>query len=488
LESSISAISDASFKSNSSFSDLAARDDDQGDDDQGDDNQGDDNQGDDDSNVNSSFSEIATRCERQLSFSDIAERPEGERAGVNGGASGGQGPGGAQEAKEGADEVLELLAAKTFDIWSFGVLLYELVSGRTLFSTTAELSSEDAALLSQWDMEHLDKALQSVRSEPLAKDLLCHTLHPYPHERYDDFAMVLAHPFLDVDASAQLVAMATEAALCDPLTKLRNKDAFVFELDRWRLSNKRYALICVDLASFQTMNTVMGRRAGDDVLRYFSTQLRKVSDEVDFPCQAFRTGADDFVLLAHPPAEGTQLEKLVLTLSKLRTTRADGSTNTTVESWCRVGVVWRRGGTHAEARLVEMMVRDRIRGQLGVEDEKQVLLQELAANGLINYHMHCEEKEFMYEQAKRSESIIKPVMDKLKAEHMQAIERIERENRIAMQDQVSQMNTLYAGEIDFKTQELANSRAEVKQLQQELFRTKRELQQLEQQRASSFFG
>jgi GGDEF domain-containing protein/Ran GTPase-activating protein (RanGAP) involved in mRNA processing and transport len=506
--------SNASFVSDSSFSDLAVR-------------------GAVDSapthshSHSNSFSEIATRCERQFSFSDIADRPDAEwqgaseeepsgakggaseedPSGANGGASeeepsgakggaseevGGDGDGAAAVKGVAAGEAAEaeevFLAAKTFDIWSYGMVLYQLIAGQHApFSPThtGVLSPEDAESFGRWDTEHLESMLRAVSHDPLAKDLICHTLHPCPRERYDDLAMVLAHPFLDEGASPELVAMAKEASLHDPLTKLRNEDALCAELERWGLSKKRYAVISVDLTNFQHVNEVGGRRAGDAVLCRFSKSLREESDSVGFPCQAYRTGADHFVLLAQP-AELPPLQQLVVALSKLCTAREES--NTPAQVWCRVGAVWRAGATLDEARLVETMVRDKISGHLGIELGKQVLLADLAAHGLCNFHMHSEEAAFRYEEARRSESIIKPAMDKLKADHVLAMERMELENRTAMQEQVQQMNTLYAGEIDFMARELSGAKTEVKQLQQEVFRTKRELQQLQQKQASSFFG
>jgi serine/threonine protein kinase len=94
-----------------------------------------------------------------------------------------------------------LLASVTFDVWSFGVVLYHMVTGEQLFISDTE-DNLDAAGRRQLHAITIEKVNEKCRKawHPHANHLLLQLLHPKPLERVKDFAYILNHPFLDEGA------------------------------------------------------------------------------------------------------------------------------------------------------------------------------------------------------------------------------------------------------------------------------------------------
>jgi hypothetical protein len=91
-----------------------------------------------------------------------------------------------------------LTADKSFDIWSFGALLYLMITGQTLFNNDQQdnLNNRDLLRLSRWNDVRLQDALDDVhRHEPLGRDLLEKLLQPHATDRLNSFQGVLDHPF-----------------------------------------------------------------------------------------------------------------------------------------------------------------------------------------------------------------------------------------------------------------------------------------------------
>jgi hypothetical protein len=103
-----------------------------------------------------------------------------------------------------------LTADPSFDLWSFGALLFLLITGQTLFNNNQEdnLDADDLLKLAKWDQKQLRIALGKVHTSrcpnPLAKDLLEKLLQPKAEDRPDDFGEVLDHPFFVGESSEQL--------------------------------------------------------------------------------------------------------------------------------------------------------------------------------------------------------------------------------------------------------------------------------------------
>jgi len=100
----------------------------------------------------------------------------------------------------------ELCADPTFDVWSFGVVLYLLLTGSDLFSLNIgddQLADEkERTRLVRWDGlkdEHLGRVLSywNAKDDEIgaAKDLLTRCLHSDPKFRISSMQQVLNHPF-----------------------------------------------------------------------------------------------------------------------------------------------------------------------------------------------------------------------------------------------------------------------------------------------------
>jgi hypothetical protein len=95
-----------------------------------------------------------------------------------------------------------LTAESSFDMWSFGALLYLMITGETLFNNNTEdnLNNRDLLRLCQWNTDDLEDALDNVHNrrgkhQPLGRDLLQELLQPEASKRPKSFKRVLDHPF-----------------------------------------------------------------------------------------------------------------------------------------------------------------------------------------------------------------------------------------------------------------------------------------------------
>ena len=94
------------------------------------------------------------------------------------------------------------------------------------------------------------------------------------------------------------VQMSMELAITDPLTGLYNRrymESHVTSLVEQALARgKPLALLVVDIDYFKAVNDLHGHDAGDDVLREFSTRLKKSIRGIDLAC---RHGGEEFVIV-----------------------------------------------------------------------------------------------------------------------------------------------------------------------------------------------
>jgi serine/threonine protein kinase len=95
-----------------------------------------------------------------------------------------------------------LTADSSFDMWSFGALLYLLITGQTLFNNNTEdnLNNRDLLRLCRWNIDDLEDVLDNVHNrrgkhQPLGRDLLEKLLQPEASKRPKSFKYVLNHPF-----------------------------------------------------------------------------------------------------------------------------------------------------------------------------------------------------------------------------------------------------------------------------------------------------
>eukprot|EP00547_Thalassionema_nitzschioides_P001793 CAMPEP_0194217596 /NCGR_PEP_ID=MMETSP0156-20130528/21718_1 /TAXON_ID=33649 /ORGANISM="Thalassionema nitzschioides, Strain L26-B" /LENGTH=2107 /DNA_ID=CAMNT_0038946687 /DNA_START=829 /DNA_END=7152 /DNA_ORIENTATION=+ len=95
--------------------------------------------------------------------------------------------------------------SEKIDVWGFGVLLYALCSGGTLFHLgfDADLhNSEDFVELYEWDKQKAERILRENVDDPLAQDLLLSILVP-EDIRLPNMTVVLSHPFFGPSSSLE---------------------------------------------------------------------------------------------------------------------------------------------------------------------------------------------------------------------------------------------------------------------------------------------
>ena len=137
-----------------------------------------------------------------------------------------------------------LMAASTFDVWSFGNVLYELVSRQPLFVANGDDSLQQPQLLRlmQWSLvglssalDDLRAALRSSRVEPRAAlalvDCVAWCLQPDADARPQSMSELLAHNFFDEAGELRMREMHVAAALGDVETIERLSPASVDERD-----------------------------------------------------------------------------------------------------------------------------------------------------------------------------------------------------------------------------------------------------------------
>jgi serine/threonine protein kinase/uncharacterized small protein (DUF1192 family) len=90
-------------------------------------------------------------------------------------------------------------ATTAIDIWSFGVVLYSLVTGSSLFAVNRNDDLFDATAMK--DLYEWDKTKQMAKlkliNDPLAYKLLVKVLSPEPSDRYDSMKMLLRDDYFD---------------------------------------------------------------------------------------------------------------------------------------------------------------------------------------------------------------------------------------------------------------------------------------------------
>jgi diguanylate cyclase (GGDEF)-like protein/PAS domain S-box-containing protein len=112
----------------------------------------------------------------------------------------------------------------------------------------------------------------------------------------------------------------------DSLTDLPNRAAFDEHfhslLDRARLSNKDFAVLCIDLDRFKEINDLFGHATGDAVLREASMRLQSTSPGAFLA----RIGGDEFVILTSVGVNDADIRALAdrLRLSFIDDIMADG--------------------------------------------------------------------------------------------------------------------------------------------------------------------
>ncbi len=107
-----------------------------------------------------------------------------------------------------------------------------------------------------------------------------------------------------------------QAAITDPLTGCHNRrfldQVMDRELQRHARFNLPLSLLFIDIDRFKQINDTLGHEAGDRVLQYVATFLKRHIREADY---VFRWGGDEFLVLITCPAEEAARKAAVLKAS-----------------------------------------------------------------------------------------------------------------------------------------------------------------------------
>lgn len=94
---------------------------------------------------------------------------------------------------------ISILAQTTYDIWAYGVVVYEAIAGVPLAPYACRgkrsMTINEIGKIGTWDDHSLKKSLRQISDDDAARDLLRHLLHPDPETRISSMRLVLEHPF-----------------------------------------------------------------------------------------------------------------------------------------------------------------------------------------------------------------------------------------------------------------------------------------------------
>jgi diguanylate cyclase (GGDEF)-like protein len=86
----------------------------------------------------------------------------------------------------------------------------------------------------------------------------------------------------------------------DPLTRLKNRRAFVEEATRLMQENRRHVLVMIDIDHFKRINDRLGHAGGDSALKHAAETLRRSAPE---GALLARIGGEEFGLLVPLPED-----------------------------------------------------------------------------------------------------------------------------------------------------------------------------------------
>lgn len=103
--------------------------------------------------------------------------------------------------KGAAAQVVPIQAQATYDIWAYGVVVYEAIAGVPLSPYACRgkraMTNTEIGKIGMWDEHSLRKSLRHVADDPIARDLLKRLLHHDPARRISSMRLVLEHPFFN---------------------------------------------------------------------------------------------------------------------------------------------------------------------------------------------------------------------------------------------------------------------------------------------------
>jgi hypothetical protein len=118
--------------------------------------------------------------------------------------------------------VVSIPAQTTYDIWAYGVVVYEAVAQVPLSPYACRgkraMTSAETGKIGMWDENSVRKALKHVPEDDVARDLLKRLLHHNPDKRFNSMRHVLEHPFFTgetAESNGKGTPMGSEVAAPD---------------------------------------------------------------------------------------------------------------------------------------------------------------------------------------------------------------------------------------------------------------------------------
>lgn len=101
--------------------------------------------------------------------------------------------------KQTTASVVSIQSDPTYDIWAYGVIVYESIAGMPLGPYSCrgkrQMTQAEVFKIGTWDEHSLRKSLKNIPEDDVARDLLARLLHPDPAVRLGSMREVLEHPF-----------------------------------------------------------------------------------------------------------------------------------------------------------------------------------------------------------------------------------------------------------------------------------------------------
>lgn len=90
------------------------------------------------------------------------------------------------------------------------------------------------------------------------------------------------------------VSFFMDQSATDPLTGLTNRRTLNERMQKWTNENTRYSIIMIDIDHFKSVNDTYGHGVGDEVLKFLTLKMKKVTRAHDLCC---RYGGEEFIIL-----------------------------------------------------------------------------------------------------------------------------------------------------------------------------------------------
>ncbi|PWC21907.1 diguanylate cyclase [Brenneria roseae subsp. roseae] len=114
------------------------------------------------------------------------------------------------------------------------------------------------------------------------------------HSWYFEATQLKQAMLIGIELLQKKIGRLRSEAQTDPMTGLLNRRGLEIVLQFWLLSQKRFAVITLDIDHFKRINDTYGHDVGDSVIKYLAQIIRTSSRDTDTLC---RSGGEEFLIL-----------------------------------------------------------------------------------------------------------------------------------------------------------------------------------------------